>query len=424
MKKLCLLATCALVFFYACRKQPAAGNLRPATDLTAVRHFLKDSLPAPTYDSLDFSRVVIASRDSGRHYFVRVAFTGEDVAEHFVLIGTDAAFGPITGTVLRITRDPASAVTTPYVFNGTVVKTHLDGTADYTSAISNGYVMARHTKAPALAEPNDPYIELPEIIIYAPEETYYADWDVFISGAGYGNYGYSSSSAISGGGGSGSPSAVNSYSFDVANELQASRAGIDLKAYLNCFSTISAPDETFTAALFVRIPDPNNPNTMWNPYTGNVGHTFVMVSKTAGGQTITQYIGFYATNGFDAITDPTPSKMVDNSGHPYDATLTFKPTAAQFSALLTALQNYSVNQYQLGGYNCTNYALDAFNSMYEAAGLSPISVPLMAIPSQTPGETPNGLYKALQSLPSNGPDGQVSISAQDRIAGASHGACD
>lgn len=426
MKKLTFLGFTALLIFFACKKTPFpyAQKILPTEEEQTLRRFLHDSLTKAAYDSLDFTHVVVATRDTGNHYFVRVPFSGISVVNHFVLIRTDREFYPGLSAIVNIHQDTPVALkkgTTIFGFNGSIVKTWLNGTPIYHSPISGGFIQIKHRQIGAIEAADEPSVELPEIIIYAPDEDYYADWDLILESGDGGGYGYSSAAPVaSGTAGGGGSATVNSFSFDVASELQASRPGINLQSYLDCFSIISNNGATYSAALCVRIPNPGNPMTMWNPLTGNVGHTFIQLTKTNGSQSITQYIGFYAKCGLCAIGgDPVDSKLVDNSGHPYDATLSINLSASQFSTLTAAMESLSKNDYSICDYNCTGYAVQAFNTILP----DPLSPPNMTFPGGTAGDFPNSLYRAFEVLPADGPDGQVSLFAQDQAAGASHGAC-
>jgi hypothetical protein len=159
---------------------------------------------------------------------------------------------------------------------------------------------------------------------------------------------------------------------------------------------------------------------MWNPLTGRVGHTFIQLTKTNGANTVTQYLGFYAACGICALAgDPTTSKMVDNSGHPYNASLTLNLNEAQFGAVTSSMQYHSADEYALCDYNCTAYALDVFNTVMS----TPLDPALMTIPGGTPGEMPNGLYLLFEHMQSGSSAPDIKLYPTPQTAGSSHGAC-
>lgn len=416
-----------IVLIAGCQKArlDSANATMVNPNLTAIQRLLRDSAGGQTIQLLDFGHPIIATRDSGKTYLVRIPFKVIASDQRFFLFKTNSSLTPTSSALIALTRDSSEADSpfSIFGFNGHISKDYLNGAIDYSSSVTNGYIQTRHSKQVAIAREDDPVVELPEIIIYAPDEDYYANWDAILTdgGGSGGDAGFSSAAVqSSSAGGSANLSYVNSYSFDVASELQASKPAINLPTYMTCFGLITAADATYTATLYVRIPNPANPAVMWNPLTGNVGHTFIGLSKSGGGQTINQYVGFYASCGVCAVTGSyVKSKMVDNSGHPYDASLTLQLTASQFATLTTEMEYESINEYALGEYNCANYAVECFNSVLPGS----LDIPDMSIPGQSPGITPNGLYMALENLPANSPEGQVNKYGSDQTAGTGHGAC-
>jgi hypothetical protein len=429
--KYIILALFAGLLATACHKnsaQPGSGHQGNTPNFTAIQHYLKDSLSRASYDSLDFTGVVIATTDSGRTYFVTVPSRGIPVNQQSILLRVSASFQPIKAVRIFINQlpVPTGTVQTVFSFNGSIRKTYLSGSLIYASGINSGFITQLHNKVTDTEEADEPYQELPEIVIYAPGDSYYVDWDYILDDGGGGSYSYSSSTATStsgGGGGAGAApggQAANANSFNVANELQATNPRITLKAFLNCFATVPDQGAKYSASLLVSIPNANNPSQLWNPLTGRVGHTFIQLTKSNGSNTVTQYVGFYADCGVCALSgDPVASKMVDNSGHPYNASLTLNLDADQFSILTQAMEYYSQNDYAMCNYNCTGFAVDAFNSVMQP-GLSPTN---LTIPGGTPGDMPNSLYILMQNTPNGTAGADISFFPTPQTAGNSHGAC-
>ena len=435
-----LLGLCLIGLFFGCNKHMDGQHevVSPRDPrLAQAEAFLKDSPSSPMYDSLDFDRVELTTPDSGANYFVRVPFTGVDLAQRFVLVKTNSAYLPVEGTVIKIHLDSiAKDVFPPTLgFYGSIQKSFLNGTEVYHSAVNGGYIQVLHlpgrTTDFLALEDDEEYVELPEIIIYAPDDgdsygpaMYY--FESMVGGGGGGGGSTSGYFPAGGGGGGSASSSASSYATSELNELQAAKPGIDLQQYFNCFDNVpSDANTTYSAALLVKVPSTSNPNVMWDPTQADgVGHTFIELTKTNGTTSYTQYIGFYGQGGLygaeTALGFSVPSKMVDNSGHPYNAKLTVNLSGTQFSQMLTDLQSYSMAKYNLSSYNCTTYALSAFDNVLP----NDLTVPPMAIPGQAVGDTPNGLFIALEGLPANGPQGQVSISSAPQTAGTGHGPCD
>jgi hypothetical protein len=135
---------------------------------------------------------------------------------------------------------------------------------------------------------------------------------------------------------------------------------IDIEKYLNCFGS-DQNGASYKVSLYVLEP---NPGTGAEKMGLNVGHTFVGLTKTINGNTITQYIGFYPEHR--TLTYPTESKMESNDNYGYTTSVTYEVSAGDFfSAIATATANAS-NLYHISQYNCTTYALD----VCEAAGIN------------------------------------------------------
>ncbi|HTR29914.1 MAG TPA: hypothetical protein VMH27_11635 [Puia sp.] len=442
MKQLCIVFLAALVVVVSCQKNSShgtgglIGGLSPASE---VSKYLKDSLGAASFDSLDFGRAVTDTYDTGRSYYVRVPWRGLELAKRFVLVRTDGAYRPIKAGVFSIGVDSIATDVLPSAFGfyGKIEKSHLNGSVEYRSPVTGGFIHAFHPIRRVVpleaAVTNDP-AELPEIIIYAPDPDNGYDISLELlldeggSGGGTsGGSGYSSASGGGSGSAGSSSTSTSSYALSELNELQASKPGIDLSLYFECFGNV--PDNsatTYQASLLVKVPNPANPGIMWDPgQTDGVGHTFIQLTKTNGKNSVTQIIGFYGEGGPYAVVTAlgysVPSKMVDNSGHPYNAKLTAGLTSSQFSYLLNELEVDAKNSYNLSSYNCTTYALDAFN-MVLPVDLNP---PFLAIPGQLPGQTPNGLFEELQAMGS-APAANVSVSVSSAVltAGSGKGACD
>lgn len=434
MKK--IITICAVLLAAASCQKSSKVTLPSGIEIGSLRAYLQDSLAAPSFDSLDFQHSVIDTYDSGRTYYVRVPSLGIDLAKKFVLLRTDSLYRPLKAACFEIKVDSFASDVLPSAFGffGSIRKSHLNGSVAYNSPVSRGYIQALHPakRVIPLDEATDAdVVELPEIIIYAPDPDggYDVSLDLLMDdGGGAGGGGTAGYSSSSGGGGSvsGSASLSNSYAYSEIYELQAGNPAIDLSQFFVCFGNV--PDNnatTYQASLLVKVPNPANPNVMWIPgLADGVGHTFIQLTKTSGTNSVTQIIGFYGEGGgyiaATALGFSVPSKIVDNSGHPYNAKLTASLSSSQFSYLLNELGDDAKNSYNLSSYNCTTYALDAFNTV------SPVDLdpPYMSIPGQEPGETPNGLFEVLQALPASGPGWTVSISSTPLTAADGKGACD
>ncbi len=401
--------------------------------LATIEQYLKDSMPTAAYDSLQFQNILVSSPDSGLSYFIRVPAIGQSIAHHFVLLKTDSHYSTFQGAIFTIQRDPFSAgavafdsATGSIPFSGQIIKTSLMGTTAYITPVTGGLLGGLQggtsDRQPSVAEAdNSDYIELQEIVIIAPSEDpddYYVELGYLLSTyTGGGGSGTS-------GGGSGSPisyvSSTGLATYNPADDAQAGKPGINIHSFLDCFGNIPDQNAIYTAALDVRIPNLSSPGQLLNSSTMQVGHAFIQLTKSAPGYApITQYIGFYANSPTTFTNNPVGSKLVDNSGHLYDAQLIVNMTADQFAALTKAMIDNSVKDYELTGYNCAGYATDVFNSVM----IPSLDPPTMAPFGMSPGIFPNSLYEEMQTMHPTNPNVSIKFFPADQIAGTSKGAC-
>ena len=282
----------------------------------------------------------------------------------------------------------------------------------------------------SLMEEEEPVGEqtLPDVVvtgyIYDDPAPYY--WYCFddilgTSTGGGGTYTYGASDPYGGGGGG---TTYSDETIDI-NYENADQSPIDVAKYIKCFSSLSNVGATFKITIYSDIPVNSNPNDLFDFSTGAVGHTFLQLSKSNGDAIIQQNIGFYPETGWKSIANsPVTSKLVDNAGHEFNASLTITVDATRFQNALNKMQAESTMKYDMDDFNCTDYALSVFN----AAAPTYLSIPGMHIPNGTFGttsNTPQGLYIELSNLSKAGgyPGGQISIPNTAPKAGASHGAC-
>jgi len=81
--------------------------------------------------------------------------------------------------------------------------------------------------------------------------------------------------------------------FDFSN----SEPSIDLQKYFNCFDHISDNGATYSIKLCTDLPVNSNPNALVTTSL-TPGHAFLTLTKSNGGQSITQSFGFYPISGF------------------------------------------------------------------------------------------------------------------------------
>ncbi|MFT4202600.1 MAG: 4Fe-4S dicluster domain-containing protein [Chitinophagaceae bacterium] len=128
---------------------------------------------------------------------------------------------------------------------------------------------------------------------------------------------------------------------------------ISTKEFLSCLNIIGSSKLT----IYVDQPISHTRKTydIFNPT--NVGHAFVSITQTIGGQTFTRTWGFYPKSFVTPINPNSPGVFVDNEAHFYDIALTVNITAGQTNAILTDAMDNLGGTYNLNTNNCTDYAI-------------------------------------------------------------------
>ena len=145
-----------------------------------------------------------------------------------------------------------------------------------------------------------------------------------------------------------------------------------VKNYFQCFTNVGGSDHTYTITVCVDQPDPGT-RAPWtytdggptgssntgNPF--NVGHTFLILSESYSGTTITRNIGFYPSTTVSPISPASPGVFNDDDNHSYNISGSFAVNSAQFFSALNYITaaNTSSYLYDLNTNNCTTFALNA-----------------------------------------------------------------
>lgn len=191
-------------------------------------------------------------------------------------------------------------------------------------------------------------------------------------------------------------------------EIETLADSVNLKKKLDCFNTV--PDNsntTYTAKICADLPNDLNPNALLGP--DRVGHAFITLTKTNGGNTVTQTFGFYPEKGIKSISGVYVNSQIEDDGatqHQYNASYSINLNQLGFERVINSAQTYSKLKYNIKEFNCTDYALTIFN-----AGLdnnNQIFVPdwvAGSVTSSNYGTTPTGLYKKIKEMKDAGKSG-------------------
>ena len=189
------------------------------------------------------------------------------------------------------------------------------------------------------------------------------------------------------------------------------------KKLMDCFGSTQSQTAAYQVKILVQEPQPG---TSFNVGQNAFGHVALQLSKTEGGSTTTQTLGFYPSGtGLDKLN--SASRIVDNGGLSYNVSATYYVDPQQFQHLITYVRNPPAN-YHYTGFNCTNF-------VYQAALQANINLPnpTTVIGLGAPGNTatamtPAGMGSALRDFKANNPS--ANITTANGRAPASRGECD
>jgi hypothetical protein len=452
-KYICLALLPLLVF--SCSKQPGQSGLSALNDeaayLSNVKAYLRTNLSDSDFMKVDFNDAVLSKQ--GTSWLLRIALFNIKLSEDFVLLKTDSTGHCSAGKFIRVRRDSSEMRT----FNGkisiesfnhaAVVKNFVAGVPTSVKTFGATEQSVDDASGAVIPACGDC---LPEVIVvgYLPSGTN--------GGISYGEYfnllsllsgsdpvgSAGAASPITGGGGSGTGSNASSRGIYSPIQVQAGPAtvkrsadiiinyetivpkpGINVSDYMKCFSLVPDAGSECSVTIFVDLPVDDDPSYIFNALTGATGHCFLQLTKTNAFQSVTQYIGFSASQPVAILGATVTGKIVDNALHKYNAALTMSITPAALQTEINAVGAIGNNpSYNIWNYNCVNYALNVLNQIRP---LNPLkAVPLDDPSSPLPYSTPQGLYLALGQLrQQNGPDApHINLGLIEKV-NASHGPC-
>lgn len=419
MRHIVIFAIC-LCLFASCKKEP----LQADPYLEKVKTALQDSISATDYSALEFSKSVLSSVDSVNLHLLRVPFKHLP-ATHFVLLQTTAEGSILQGRIVWIEGEVREKKGFKK-FQGNIRLLSLERNPMVESAIQDGFITAFHNNRQSRTSSLQPDHVLPEVIItyVRPSNGGGFSWSSWMSlqslfnGTGADSY-YNYFSGDAGGswsgggstgypyptGGGGGPTGgggpANEPPILIDFENQDELLELDLQKIINCFNAVPNSGAHCTIEILTDIPVDANPDAVYDLGEKAPGHVFLKLSKHNGAQQVDQYIGFYPKSGYKSVTyAPTPSKLVTNQFHEYNASLSMDLTPERLATAISAIQLYSGHNYDVDQYNCTNFALDVFNSV-RGIGLS---IPLYGLPGSPMTHstaTPGGLYHKLKEMSNN-----------------------
>jgi|GEM_PF-1269007 len=191
---------------------------------------------------------------------------------------------------------------------------------------------------------------------------------------------------------------------------------VDPRKMMDCFNTINNPNAAYTLRVHVQEPFPG---TSFNIGPNSYGHVAIELSKTSGGQTITQVIGYYPTgSGFEKMV--STSRLVDNGDMAWDVSASYNLSQEDFNKV-TQFAASPPKDYHFQNYNCVSFAVDAARRAGVDIPSGTTSVGIGGPGGVMYAQTPAGLGSALRQQRTANP--ALNISTGGGNATASKGEC-
>ncbi len=365
---MCLIFLCVI----SCRKEngiSSSNDLQLTPYLKTVNNFLQDSLTRNDYADIDVSNAVLSRFDNGKINFLRVPFKSKSAETNFVMLQTDSLGNYMNGSIISVTKLKSNSEV--HGFNGKINTSFLNGQKIKEVEVINGStinpVSQRMLPAPSesvTGYDNYGYTSFDLMSLF--DQFYYyssGSGGTYLpvgSGGGDGGssagtyYGYYTQ--VSGGGGGGST--IHEIEFDHSESEPAE----NISKIFNCFNNISNAGATYSLKLCSDVPDNAS------PYSGfdnrlHPGHTFLILTKTNGTQSITKAFGFYPNSGYKSIFfEPVSGKIVNDADHEINASIEINNlTQSNFNSIKSKAIADATKSYDLDDFNCSDFALDVFN---------------------------------------------------------------
>lgn len=434
MKHLVVVVSAVLLLF-SCKKDleyKAPTTLQSTRQLffDNIQNKLKDSLSAGDYSKVNFTQLFKSKDVQSNSYFVRIGLLNKSFETDFILLKTDSLGNIMGGRLVHVDKE-MSNTHRKKKFNGSFTISSLNRKHNNTQEVANGKWRVA-PDATAKAQPTEGDDEpageqtLPDVVVTSYIDGGASmDWywlEGLYSGGGGSVTNTYTYGATTGGGGNDDNGVSTDSTIDIELEV-TDDVTIDVSEYLKCFSSIPDANASYQITILSDVPVNSEPSYMFNPTTKSPGHSFIQLRKTDGTNSVQQNIGFYPNVDLKSLTRlSVDSKVVDNEGHEYNASLAMNVNATQFQAALDKMQSIAGNDYNIEKWNCTDFALSIFN----AAAEMPLVIPKFIIPGDLyPSNTPQGLYTTIKNLSTsnNTNHGTPDVPGVCGYVGDSHGAC-
>ena len=177
----------------------------------------------------------------------------------------------------------------------------------------------------------------------------------------------------------------------------ASHPALRYESFIKDFGSVPEGDAQYSLGIFTDLPVSSDESRVMEWTHCYPGHTFIRLTKVSGQHCASKTIGLYPSMPLQTLVDhgKIPGKFSDDTGHPFDLSHIVPLTAQEFRHVLEKIKKkYDFLYYDIDDYNCTDFALDIYNSLRPCSPL-PIKKDSLLF-NKLIISTPRGMYDLLK----------------------------
>lgn len=380
-----------LGWLIACNKESTPTE----TDLYSL---LSSVLSSTDYSLLNRKTIQQYPLGNGKQKIVRALLNDKELV---VLLSSSGRVQE--GRILRFT------FTSKEGLNGSIEVWNLNGSYLYTQSFINGYARGNHPivqqqQSTSKTECSD--CSLPEVIVAASYHNGEASSVTFYSLAWLfgGSWGYTTYLPVYS---DGSGGGVGPIELDPIPSIPDK---IDPQKYTDCFDQVSNDMATYAMTVYADLPADQQPGIVFDHKAYYAGHAFISLEKSNPFESVKQVFGFYPGSRWGAISGGnTASKIVDDSGHEFQASYTITVSQPQFNAAIQKLLYLNNHYYNISNFNCVDFILQVFQAGGGNFQLqTQYNIPVYG--NSSGNNTPNGLYEQIAAMQAAGVPGTMANS--------------
>lgn len=175
--------------------------------------------------------------------------------------------------------------------------------------------------------------------------------------------------------------------------------GEDITKIFNCFDEVSDYGASYSIKLCSDVPINRFPTAASN-LSLSVGHTFLVVTKSNGNQSVTKAFGFYPKSSLPIGDVPSKIQNDGNGVREINASIEMPNiTQQQFDIIKNKAINLASLDYAINTNNCSNYAIDVFNSIRPSNSIQVAPLPVnIGNTNFFVNKSPQMLYSTLNQM--------------------------